>query len=98
MFERRLAKGQHHTQPYLGCREFAAAVEPAVDTPIAIDRGIDRPLGWMFFDFDWSGFDGAADHRESEARVPLFFPARLTDGVVRIPARAEVQALDGAAR
>lgn len=91
MFERRLEKGQHHSAPFFGCREFAAAVEPANGPPAPIDRGIDRPLGWMFFDFDWSGFDGAGDHKTSEARTPLFFEARLTDGVLRVPARSAVR-------
>lgn len=90
MFERRLEKGQHHSAPFLGCREFAAALEPANGTPSPIDPNVDRPLGWMFYDFDWSGFEGEAGHRESEARRPLFFKARLTDGVMNVPARAVV--------
>lgn len=92
MFERRLAKGQHFQQPYFGCREFAADVEPAPEafTPI----GIDRPLGLMFYDFEYTS--GAAGGR------PLFFDARLARGVVEVPTRADVlranAALAGAAR
>ena len=33
MFRRRLEKGQFHMQPYLGCREFPAMVEPYDGTP-----------------------------------------------------------------
>jgi CRISPR-associated protein Cas5d len=91
MFERRLERGQHHSAPYLGCREFAAQLEPANGSPAPIDVGVDRPLGWMFFDFDWSGFDGSGSHRESEARAPLFFEARLTGGVVRVPPRESLR-------
>jgi CRISPR-associated protein Cas5d len=91
MFERRLEKGQHHSAPFLGCREFAAQLEPANGSPAPIDVGVDRPLGWMFFDFDWSGFDGTGSHRESEARTPLFFEARLTSGVMRVPPRESLR-------
>ena len=91
MFERRLEKGQHHAAPFLGCREFAAAIENAGDTPPPIDHGVDRPLGWMFFDFDWSGFGGSGGHRESAPRTPLFFEARLTGGVLHIPSRTAVR-------
>ena len=91
MFERRLEKGQHHSAPFLGCREFAAALEPANGTPQPIDHVVDRPLGWMFYDFDWSGFDGQGSHKESEARTPLFFEARLAGGVLRVPPREVVR-------
>jgi CRISPR-associated protein Cas5d len=91
MFERRLEKGQHHSAPFLGCREFAAALEPANGAPQPIDHGVDRPLGWMFYDFDWSGFQGQGSHKESEARTPLFFEARLAGGVLHVPTREIVR-------
>ena len=91
MFERRLAKGQHHVAPFFGCREFFAAVEPAHGWPPPIDQGVDRPLGWMFYDFDWTGFSSEHSHRESEAGSPLFFEARLTSGVLRVPSRDVVR-------
>jgi len=91
MFERRLERGQHHSAPFLGCREFVAAVEPAIETPHPIDHGIDRPLGWMFYDYDWSGFEGQGSHKESSARTPLFFEAGLTDGILRVPPRETVR-------
>jgi len=98
MFERRLQKGQHHSAPFLGCREFCAALEPGDETPQPIDHGVERPLGWMFFDFDWSGFESAGGHRESEPRVPLFFEARLSSGVLHVPSRAAVKDALGASR
>jgi len=89
MFERRIEKGQHHSAPFLGCREFAAKLEPANGSPAPIDA--DRPLGWMFFDFDWSGLQEAIGHRESRAREPLFFQARLSHGVLHVPPLAEAR-------
>lgn len=74
MFERRATKGQCFNQPYLGCREFAAAfrliqlqAEPA--TPIAETRD----LGWMLYDLDYTN---PADPK------PLFFRAQLDNGVI----------------
>src|SRR5579884_2291922 len=83
MFARRLSRGQQGHQPYLGCREFAAEVMPAEVLPPAIDRGVTRPLGWMFFDYDY--VEGVAKQR------PMFFEARLADGVVHVPSRDEVR-------
>lgn len=86
MFERRASKGQCVNQPYLGCREFAAAfrlvtelfAEPA---PIADTR----ELGFMLHDLDFS--------RPSDPQ-PRFFRARLVGGVVQVPdwGSAEVRA------
>lgn len=73
MFERRLRKGQHIYQPYLGCREFPAYLEAANEHPKAI--GETRELGWMLHDMEYF-----ADRR------PRFFQARLEDGVMQVPA------------
>lgn len=77
MFERRAIKGQCFNQPYLGCREFAAAFrlvdeqrEPS--NPIAETRD----LGWMLYDLDYSD---PADPK------PLFFRARMENGVLHVP-------------
>ena len=106
MFLRRLKKGQQHHAPYLGCREFAANVELVTvpwtgagpEKPRPIDPEVSRPLGYMFFDFDWPSFSGGSD-APSEARVrPLFFEARLEGGVVRVPSREAVRAENEASR
>ena len=81
MFERRLEKGQHFQQPYLGCREFAADVEPAPEQLHSVHHGIDRPLGLLFYDFE----------RDAEVVRPLFFDARLRNGVIHIPTVEEVR-------
>lgn len=82
MFERRLSKGQHFHQPYLGCRELAADVEPAPERFDPIQPGVSRPLGWMFFDFAFA--------KKGEKTQPLFFEARLESGVLRIPPLEDV--------
>lgn len=86
MFHRRLQKGQHFHQPYLGCREFAADVSPVVEGFRAIEPDVERPLGLMFFDFDF----------RSTAPKPMFFEARLKSGVLRVPPLEKVLSQNGA--
>ncbi len=86
MFHRRLQKGQHFHQPYLGCREFAAEVSPNSDGFKPIDPSVSRPLGLMFYDFDF---------RAKEAK-PLFFNARLEGGALKVPSFEVVLAENGA--
>lgn len=88
MFERRLEKGQHFHQPYLGCREFAADIEPAPEVFKTIETGVIRPLGLVFWDFDF-GENGAPTK-------PLFFDARLEGGVLKVPSREDVLRDNGA--
>lgn len=77
MFERRASKGQCVNQPYLGCREFAAAFR-LIDMPEAEPAAIaeTRDLGFMLHDLD---FATPADPQ------PRFFRAQLKDGVVAVP-------------
>jgi len=74
MFERRAKKGQCFNRPYLGCREFSAdfkLVDPQTEPAVPIPET--RDLGWMLYDLD---FSDPADTK------PLFFNARLVNGVV----------------
>lgn len=78
MFERRTGKGQCVNQPYLGCREFAAAFRWIADAageppPIAETRD----LGFMLHDLDFTKPDDPQ---------PRFFRARLDSGVMEVPA------------
>jgi CRISPR-associated protein Cas5d len=78
MFERRASKGQCVNQPYLGCREFAAAFRLVLDpttepSPIAETRD----LGFMLHDMDFSKL---ADPQ------PRFFRAQLENGTMQVPA------------
>jgi CRISPR-associated protein Cas5d len=77
MFRRRLEKGQCHMQPYLGCREFPALVEPYSGDPPPILRS--KPLGLMLHDIQFG----------ADANRPVFFDAALRDGVVEVPAWEE---------
>jgi CRISPR-associated protein Cas5d len=79
MFERRARKGQCFNQPYLGCREFSTAFrlvdsQASPATPIAETRD----LGWMLYDLDYTT---PADPK------PLFFRAKLENGVINVPDR-----------
>jgi CRISPR-associated protein Cas5d len=74
MFNRRLEKGQHYHQPYLGCRECVAAFEPVEKIP-AIRNPVTRDLGLMLWDIEYSG----------KQRRPRFFRARLENSVLEVP-------------
>jgi CRISPR-associated protein Cas5d len=77
MFQRRVEKGQHFHQPYLGCREFAAEILPADGAPAPSMEPLD--LGLMLWDIRF-GVQG---------NTPVFFPARLKDSVLEVPASPE---------
>jgi len=71
---RRLRKGQHYHQPYLGTREFPANVELIEEGNIpASPLTGERDLGWMLYDLDFS------DPKDIR---PQFFRAILRDGVL----------------
>jgi len=87
MFERRVEKGQCFHQPYLGCREMAARVEPAPHGYQPIESGVMRPLGLMFYDFDF----------RTAPPKPMFFDARLDSGVLKVPTLDAVLSANGGA-
>jgi CRISPR-associated protein Cas5d len=80
IFRRRLEKGQSYTQPYLGCREFPAIVEPYTGTPSPLQTE-SRDLGYMLHDLRFG----------SKGNEPVFFRARVERGVIEVP-RWEVAA------
>ena len=73
-FRRRVAGGQCFHRPYAGCREFSLDFAPPDGTEQAI--GDSRDLGLMLFDIAFG--PGGANY-------PLFFPATLDQGIVRVP-------------
>ncbi len=77
MFQRRVEKGQHFHQPYFGCREFVAEVLPADDVPTPPMEPLD--LGLMLWDIRFS----------AEGNTPIFFAARLQNGVLEVPGDPE---------
>lgn len=84
IFRRRAQKGQCFTQPYLGCREFAAdwrlingewlmvngELEPPIDET--------RNLGRMLLDID---------HSDPKHPTPIYFEAKLIKGKLTIDTR-----------
>ncbi len=91
MFQRRLDKGQHFQQPYLGCREFVADVSSAPETWAVPDelRG-PRPLGLMLHGIRHAPGATQVDANGRRVHVckgcePRFFEACLRDGVLEIP-------------
>lgn len=80
MFERRAGRGQCVNQPYLGCREFAAAFRLVGDVEAEAPAIAEtRDLGFMLHDLDFS--------KPSDPQ-PRFFRAQMECGVVNVPAWA----------
>ncbi|HEX6819111.1 MAG TPA: type I-C CRISPR-associated protein Cas5c [Ktedonobacterales bacterium] len=75
-FRRRAGRGQCHSMPYLGCREFTASFELPDGSERPIDRSVD--LGRMLFDLDYAS-DGSGRGQ------PRFFAARLERGILSVP-------------
>lgn len=94
-FRRRVKRGQCFTQPYLGTREFSAFFGPPDDDEEPIPLTDD--LGLMLFDVEFApGGNGTVEYfrhgPDGRERVkgdaqPKYFPARLEDGVLRVPPR-----------
>lgn len=78
--KRRIRKGQCYHQPYFGCREFPAQFRWCDKIPPCPEalRGRTCDLGWMLYDMDY------ADLQDIR---PLFFRAKLENGVLRVPPR-----------
>jgi CRISPR-associated protein Cas5d len=93
MFRERLSRGQWYRAPYLGCREFEARIEEAPESyQCAEPAGVRRSLGQMFYDFEWTE-ESDRDLSKGPARA-LFFEAWLVGGVLRVPPKAEVIAMN----
>ena len=79
MFERRAKKGQCFNQPYLGCREFSCSFRlvenPETEPAQPITDSCD--LGFILYDMDYSN---------SKDIKPMFFRAKMKNGVVTVPA------------
>lgn len=77
---RRVAVGQCHERPYLGCREFAAdfAVPGSGDSPVAWTEDLGLMLRNVY------PHDAPPDPRGGQAD-PRFFPARVEQGRLTVP-------------
>lgn len=79
IIKRRIQKGQFYSMPYLGCREFPARFKACeILPPCPEELQGERDLGYMLWDLDYS---------DPENITPLFFRARLRDGVLEVPSR-----------
>lgn len=79
ILKRRITRGQFYHQPYFGCREFPAQFKLCEELPPCPDelKG-SRDLGYMLWDLDYT---------DPENIVPLFFRAKLENGVLSVPTR-----------
>lgn len=79
ILKRRIQRGQFYHQPCFGCREFPAQFKPCEAIPPCPEelKG-ERDLGYMLWDMDYS---------DPENITPLFFRAKLMDGVLNVPTR-----------
>lgn len=93
-FRRRVKRGQCHHQPYLGTREFSAFFSPPEPDESPIEHTDE--LGLMLQDMTFTPGDKGTTisyltHNETGAKVtkgnacPKFFPARLDNGILRVP-------------
>ena len=85
MMKRRIEKGQCYHTPYFGCREFPVKFASCQEYPPCPDslRG-ERDLGFMLYDLDY---------RDSSNIQPMFFRAKLKDGVMVVPPPDSVEVL-----
>lgn len=79
ILKRRITRGQFFHQPCFGCREFPAQFRLCEQLP-PCPKELDgtRELGYMLWDLDYT---------DPESIVPLFFRAKLENGVLNVPAR-----------
>jgi CRISPR-associated protein Cas5d len=88
--QRRLERGQTFHQPYLGCREFAAEVEPVAEVPESRlpPEWRDRSLGLMLHDLEFG-----------KRIVPRFFEARIdAAGRIAVPPFVEAVIVEALAK
>lgn len=79
ILKRRIDRGQFYHQPCFGCREFPARFKLCEEPPPCPEELLgERDLGYMLWDMDYS---------DRSNITPLFFRARLADGVLAVPTR-----------
>jgi CRISPR-associated protein Cas5d len=78
MFERRASKGQCFNQPYFGTREFSVDFQLVTDATKCEEKPINesRDLGIMLYDMDY---------KSETDNQPMFFRAKMENGVIIIP-------------
>ena len=94
MFRRRASRGQYFHHPYLGVREFPAYFKLVDEFPLCpAELESERDLGFMLNDIEFAEDpEGKIVETSVGNRVtarPKFFPARMKDGVIDVPALLE---------
>lgn len=73
IFLRRVKNGQCFHQPCLGCREFPATFKLVEGEIPESKLNGEKDLGFMLFDMDFSDLENI---------VPIFFRAKMNDGII----------------
>ena len=86
MFKRRAIKGQCVYQPYLGCREFSCDFRLIEEGKFqeTVPQAITQDLGFMLYDLDFTDINNPQ---------PLFFRAKLEQGIIDVPSRNSSEVL-----
>lgn len=77
---RRLRKGQHFNQPYLGCREFPARVMLTEQIPQSPITG-DVDLGFMLYDLQYKK---DKDGNSLDSAEPRFYRPHMGNGIIDV--------------
>ena len=75
IIKRRLERGQCYHQPCFGTCEFPANFKSWDGGTISVSEDGERDLGFMLYDMDYS---------DSENITPMFFRAKLCDGILDV--------------
>ena len=74
---RRIKKGQYYRQPCFGCREFPASFCMAEEKVNCCEELLgEHDFGLMLYDLDYS---------DKENVRPMYFRAKMKDGIIQIP-------------
>jgi len=83
MIRRRLTKGQHFHQPYLGTREFPANIRIITnDEPGATPINESRSLGLMLYDIDYIYETNKQGEKVVKDFKPTYFMAEMVNGII----------------
>lgn len=80
ILNRRLNSGQCYSQPYFGCREFPVYFREWTEEDIPA-LPVTQDLGFMLYDMNYSN---------PENIRPMFFRAKMVNGVIEVPSAKEV--------
>lgn len=78
---RRLKKGQHFSQPFLGCREFSAKVNYVEGDLSTSELKGDIDLGFMLYDLQYHKDKNGNSIDKAD---PRFYRPRMVDGVIDV--------------